>query len=114
MNVNGIKEKFKRLDFEGSEEHMAKTLEFAEKRGITDKFLEKLEYLNNFRPDIVEKVRLFYDWAPNSFGFVMWLKSGESWLNGGMIYHGPGDSGVGAPTYSVRIGELDEGWSIHT
>ena len=40
--------------------------------------------------------------------------AGKFWFNGGLIYHGKGDSGVGEPALAVRIGELDESWSIHT
>ena len=36
------------------------------------------------------------------------------WFNGGLIYYGKGDSGVGEPQLSVRIGDTSEGWSIHT
>ncbi len=64
------------------------------------------------------RVRIFHDFAPLSFGFVMQIKADGEWenvMNGGLIYHGPHDRGGdgGAPTYSVNVSPHD-GWSIHT
>lgn len=37
------------------------------------------------------------------------------WFNGGLIFHGAGDSGVGAPTFSVRLGNCSRaGWSVNS
>lgn len=36
-------------------------------------------------------------------------------MNGGLIYYGPGESGVSGPQFSVRSGsESDEDWTINT
>lgn len=65
------------------------------------------------------RVRLFRDFAPHSFGFVIEQKSADdTWsrlFEGGLIYHGPHDgNGSGAgPTFAVTL-EPTVGWSIHT
>jgi hypothetical protein len=36
-------------------------------------------------------------------------------FNGGLLFFGAGDDGVGSPNFSVRLGDnLQAGWSIHT
>jgi len=63
--------------------------------------------------DMVSKSRdkdetgIYRDFAPYSFGFS------ACGMVGGCIYHGPRDSGVGEPTFSVNVSSVD-GWSIHT
>lgn len=65
------------------------------------------------------RVRLFKDFAPYSFGFVIERKGphGEfhHLLAGGLLFHGPADgygSGDG-PTYAVSLTPV-HGWSTHT
>lgn len=42
-------------------------------------------------------------------------KEYKRWFNGGLIYYGPQENGVGDPQYSVRIGDTSQaGWSINT
>lgn len=87
----------------------------------------KLEYLNTYacRGDGQEidrkrtRCRLFEDFAPLSFVFVMEIRQDdgkyERWFNGGLIFHGPHDGGGdgGAPTFSVNLSP-STGWSVHT
>ncbi len=63
-----------------------------------------LEYLEKYGGDKM-RVKLFPDFAPYSFGFVIEQKAGDGWqhlFTGGLIFHGPHDalgSGSG-PTFS--------------
>lgn len=70
-------------------------------------------------------VNLTRDSAPASFGFVIATVTGDYWFNGGLIYHGDQtgwvrrdgsviEPGEHEPTFSVRIGQIDSPWSIHT
>jgi len=89
--------------------------------GLEKKLQEKLDYLGGYAchetPEDT-RCRLFQDRAPLSFEFVMEKRQPDGtykrWFNGGMIFYGAGDQGFGAPQFSVRIGNLDAGWSIHT
>jgi hypothetical protein len=64
-------------------------------------------------------VRLFKDFAPYSFGFVVERRGVDGeythLLTGGLLYHGPIDGfGSGqAPTFAVSL-EPVHGWSIHS
>lgn len=118
MTNTEITSKYPRLSFEGSGlKRLQEILDFLEKRNepeLTEKFLARMKYLNDYAGERSQGCTLRRDYAPFSFAFVMLRQDGESWFNGGMIYHGPGESGAGAPAYSVRIGDRPEDWSIHT
>jgi hypothetical protein len=64
-------------------------------------------------------VRLFKDFAPYSFGFVIEAKNAQgewsTWFHGGLLFHGAHDgNGSGAaPTLAVTLGP-SVGWVIHT
>lgn len=79
---------------------------------------KKLDYLDNYRSRESTRTRLFRDFAPHSFGFVIEVKHGDEWrhlFTGGLIFHGPHD-GLGsgaAPAFSVTLA-ASVGWSIHT
>lgn len=79
----------------------------------------RLDYLQNYGGDGDRmRVRLWKDFAPFSFYFVIEAKNGDDWkrfMNGGLIFHGPHDgNGSGsAPTFAVTL-ESTYGWSIHT
>jgi hypothetical protein len=109
------------------EEHLDKVIEFAEKRGIVDKLADAMEYLDKYAEHGDRgktKCVLMSDFAPYSFYFLMQRRFAgtdhyDTWFNGGCIYYGPGDTGVGLPQLSVRLeaatgGDSREEWSIHT
>jgi hypothetical protein len=99
-------------------EYYDTVLEFAEKTGQRDLLQKELDYLANFSDPQTTRARLFKDFAPQSFYFIMEKKKGDTWVrwfNGGLIYHGPHDNGGdgGAPTFSVNLTPT-HGWSVHT
>ena len=100
-------------------EYLASVRAFADSVSLRESLesaLERLQLPAYGRPS---RVRLYKDFAPQSFEFVKeyQAESGE-WCtayNGGLIYHGPHDRGGdgSAPTFSVNLNPHD-GWSIHT
>jgi hypothetical protein len=97
-----------------NEEYFLAVKQFAAKVGLLEQLEEKLLYLQNYAGGTCEAV-LYKDFAPYSFEFIL-RKNGQTWFNGGLIYHGPHDNfGDGsAPTFSVSLGQKEAGWSIHT
>lgn len=102
-------------------------------------FQERIHYLGMYAnydfPDNTFCL-LYYDSAPLSFGFVMYVKAKPGhgikpkewvaqehpelvgytpWFNGGLIFHGKHDNGGdgSAPTFSVNLSPVN-GWSVHT
>lgn len=75
--------------------------------------LDRLQRIAKNRPGA--RVKLYLDFAPLSFAFVVILPDGSSWLHGGLIFHGSHDGGGdgGGPTFSVNVTPMD-GWTIHT
>ena len=95
------------------EGYLAEVFAFADRRGIRDDLVGMLNYLAQRRPGD-RRTRLGKDFAPWSFTFQH-FRGDEPWINGGLIYYGPGDQGFGAPQFSVRMpNETKEGWSSHT
>lgn len=94
------------------EGYLDEVLAFAWKRGLSDQFYSRLEYLAERGPNDKRTV-LGKDFAPFSFTFQH-FRGDQPWINGGLIYYGPGDTGVSAPQFSVRIGDSKEGWSVNT
>lgn len=97
--------------------------QFAERTGQLDQLKDKLLYLGRYacNDGRVTRCNLMKDFAPKSFYFVMDLKQeGEpdsafkTWFNGGLIFYDAGDTGVGAPQFSVRLDASKSGWNIHT
>jgi hypothetical protein len=86
-------------------EHFEKVKAFAEENGIGDKLREVLDYLDGYaNRDAREKgeqdatiCKLFPDFAPQSFSFVM-EKAGRFWFNGGAIFYGMSDPRWGVHT----------------
>ena len=98
--------------------YLEEVKELAVKINKLDELEERLDYLRDYSPEET-RCLLYKDFAPMSFYFQMQTMNKEdvwqNWFNGGLIFYGPGDTGVGAPQFSVRIGEdLSCGWSIHT
>jgi len=122
---------FSRVDTSYCEEYFNEVEEFAIQADRHDQLMDRIGYLCQAdRPDeeisfwgnpMKElRLRLFSDFAPHSFEFVLEGKPKDSdeWkrcMNGGLIFHGTHDRGGdgGAPTYSVNLTPQD-GWSIHT
>ena len=121
---------FSRLDISTCEEHFDKVEAFANETGRLKEFYKRLESL--VWGDISDeeltcwgkpckvRVRLYADFAPQSFDFVkeVLYEGEDEWNfqhNGGFIFHGAHDGGGngGAPTFSVNLSPQD-GWSIHT
>ena len=103
-----------------SPEHLKKVKEFAASKGLLEQLESKLQFLDEYAEGNT-RCELYPDFAPYSFYFQIYLKAEASaagkevpYLNGGLIYYGKGESGVGTPQFSVKTGELKEGWSIHT
>ena len=97
-------------------DHLATVMAFAAQAGCVDKLGERLNYLANYG-DGTNRCEIHYDWAPNSFAFMMCHPDGTHWFNGGLIYSGPSQPLNGsAPALTVGIG-IDSsvhGWSVHT
>jgi hypothetical protein len=100
------------LEFSDSE-HRDAVIAFARQTGQDGQLAETLERLSRLAGQ--GRAKLFRDFAPHSWEFVIFRQDGESRFNGGVIYHGPHDRGGdgGAPTFSVSLTPC-EGWSIHT
>lgn len=98
--------------------HLNSTVKFGKKTEQLDGLKERLAYLENYGSQETQ-CRIYKDFAPFSFSFVLYRKSKEGewepWFNGGLIYHGPHDNGGdgGAPTFSVNLSS-HHGWAIHT
>jgi hypothetical protein len=104
---------------------LEKTRQFARETGQLEQFEEVLKRLTNREKSEnvgngmdadSSVVELYPDIAPYSF-FWVWrnTKTGNTIMNGGLIYHGKHDNGGdgGSPTFSVCL-EPTNGWSIHT
>lgn len=118
---------------EKTQELLTKAKAFAV--SIDEKSLdEMLDYLDGYAEHGDRgrtKCLLYGDFAPFSFGFTMFLRedAGDAsrpdqgvgpgyrrWFNGGLIYFGPGESGVGDPQFSVDLGgnTSKHRWTVHT
>jgi hypothetical protein len=102
------------------EEHLKKVREFARGVGALKQLDDKLNYLRDYGGgDNV--CRLGYDFAPNSFEFIMCHPDGTRWFNGGLIYSGPTQPLDGSfPALTVSLDILNgppkntHDWSVHT
>jgi hypothetical protein len=88
--------------------------DFADRTGQRQEFESSLSDLTAFLPD-GWTVDLYTDFAPYSFFWIQFNLDRSRGLIGGLIYHGPHDSGGngGAPTFSVNLTPAN-GWRIHT
>jgi hypothetical protein len=101
-----------------NQEHFDKVRAFAERTGKLDKLQARLDYLDKYNDPATVRCKLFRDFAPASFEFVMEKldKTGAwaYWFNGGLIYHGSQEGwGSTGPTFSVTLSPSD-GWEVHT
>lgn len=102
-----------------NQDYFNSVMEFAVKTSQVSQLQSKLDYLNNYGSGANKETKclLYKDFAPNSFEFTMLEKrNGEfsPMFNGGLIYYGDGESGVGSPQFSVRLNTTGSGWSINT
>ena len=94
--------------------YMDEVLAFAERRGLLCQIMEQLAYLaETERWQGTRRVQLYKDFAPYSFTFQEYINDKPA-IYGGLIYYGPGDTGVSGPQFSVRIGDTREGWRVNT
>ncbi len=111
-----------------NQRHYDEVVAFAKKHNLyegTDdntSLKSRLDYLEQYgcRGDKDgTRVRLFRDFAPYSFGFVIEVKNADGgWeclFHGGLVFHGhhDGHGNGSAPTFAVTL-EPTAGWSIHT
>lgn len=122
---------FSRIDISACEEYFEEVERFADASGRKEQFLNRLkrlvwgdtsdEELTVWgRPCKKVRARLYKDFAPYSFEFVLEVlyEDENDWIfqfNGGLIFHGDHDNGGdgGGPTFSVNLSPQD-GWSVHT
>jgi len=120
-----------------TEGYLETVRKFAEETNQLKGLQERLDYLGNYgcNSGRQTRCRLYKDFAPMSFYFVMEVKKEDDpdnrsrnygwskddpdseyrrWFNGGLIYFDAGDTGVSGPQYSVRIDSSKSGWSVHT
>lgn len=114
MNVSELKEQFEgKVDFSAvPEDYLQKVLDFAESRALTNLLLDRFRQISAAKADDLP-TKVYQDWAPYSFVWQEFWGQSKG-LFGGLIYHGAGDTGFGAPTLSGRIGQTNEDWGIHT
>ena len=96
--------------------HFATVLEWAVANKCYDKLMQRLDYLGHYS-DKATTCRLYKDFAPNSFEFLMELPDGTRWFNGGLIYSGPTqplDGSAPALTVGIGVDSSVHGWSVHT
>ena len=114
MTVEELKARFPKVHFEMSDDYLAKVLAFAESRGLRDQLMEQIGYAA-FEEFFGEKAECWlFSESPYSF-YVELRVNGKVGMNAGLIYFGAGDTGVGAPQFSCRLGDTTkEGWEIHS
>lgn len=109
-------------------DRLAAAQSHAESCGLAAQLTDRLNYLATYatgegclyaNADGADtRCHLYPDFAPYSFAFSMEHKKPNEdwrpWFSGGLIYYGAGNSGVGLPQLSVRIGSSEAGWSVHT
>lgn len=108
---------------ESAQKRMDDAKTFAESRGLSDQFQDKLNYLGKYSCDENDPERtrciITNDRAPHGFNFVMQTRKAKDeeyhgWFNGGLLYYQADDQGFGEPNFSVRLVSRDEGWEVHT
>jgi len=107
------------------QDHLDKVRAFAVSVSANKQLQETLDYLATYaQPNVKTTCRLYRDFAPHSFTFLMMREEIDGsltrWFNGGMIYSGPGSPSDGsAPSFCVSLNPDESSgrthrWSIHT
>ena len=94
-----------------------KVVAWAKEQGLMHELQKQLDYLANYggTPDYT-LCYLYKDYAPQSFSFDI-ERTGQHWMRGGLIFHGPHDNGGdgGMPTLSVSLNpDTKPHWEVHT
>jgi hypothetical protein len=96
----------------------AKAVEFATNHNCLAQFMKNIERIAGYGDGkVLYECILVADFAPLSFQFIVNRPDGTRWLNGGLIYSGPGQPLDGSgPAFTVGIGldSLKHQWSLHT
>jgi hypothetical protein len=107
------------------ETHLQQVRDFADTLGkeVREDLEKNLSYLEHYAGDTCV-CELFWDMSPRSFTFQLYKIQGEErvrWMNGGLIFYQPRETGVGGPQFSVDLGAVfgskeseKPRWSIHT
>jgi len=117
------------------QEYFDRVVAFAEKKGLKKELEARLDYLRKYADPEEKglcKVELFKDFAPASFR-LNWRWRNKEWLgvtlgpgaeygevsmNGGLIYHGDqvgwDETNEYVNPLTVRLGEHDNPWDLHT
>lgn len=107
------------------DDYFKKVAEFAEKKGLKDKFEKQVNYLRTYGDKDQTgrfKVILNKDFAPASFSVSWFMKNAqgeyEFFCNGGMIYHGDqsgwDESGQYVDPLNVQLVATENPWVIST
>lgn len=106
------------LDATRVTDQLTKARAYADSIGKRDQLEQQLTYLDTYAEDGERgrsRCRLFPDFAPHSFEFVLEVKKPDgtynTWFNGGLIFHGGGKGGM--PELSVSLSN-EVGWQVHT
>jgi hypothetical protein len=109
------------LNIENCQEYFNQVKQFAIDNNLLENFEKTMNYLDTYAEGEERgktRCKLYKDFAPNSFEFVMERRCniGEYhfWFNGGAIFYSAGENGVSGPQYTVRLDCEKSGWSIHT
>lgn len=110
------------LDTTGVEQRLANVRAFADRIGMRANLEDQLRILDEYAENGDRGktcCRLYADFAPHSFGFLMQARFAggilRNWFNGALVFDGPHDGGGdgGGPTYSVCL-QPTVGWTCHT
>lgn len=106
--------------------YLAKTKELAVAAGeqATAALQKQLDYLGTYAQGRADTY-LYKDFAPHSFTFrIVGTKLGDTWLDGGLIYSGPGMNGSreqrsdgSGPSFTVSLTPApanEHHWGVHT
>jgi hypothetical protein len=95
-----------------------KTVEFATAHNCLAQFMKNIERISGYGDgEQLYTCELYADRAPLSFQFAIMRPDSSRWINGGLIYSGPGQPLDGSgPAFTVGIGldSMKHQWSVHT
>ncbi|MBI4864211.1 MAG: DUF4120 family protein [Candidatus Riflebacteria bacterium] len=103
------------IEFDKGNDTLIERVKQALSHLLSQSFQDCPDTLVRLANNVNGKARLWLDFAPLSFTFVIIRETGGAWINGGLIFHGSHDGyGSGsAPTHAVCVSP-EEGLTIHT